>query len=176
MSRAFTQVTFTAAVKELQTQQGSRAAYAKMEAQADLRDQLSEREVSFIRNRDGFYLASVNSDGWPYVQFRGGEVGFVEVVDQQTLVWEELPGNRQYLSWGNLAGNNRVMLFFMDYAHQRRLKVWGLAQRQGTRMEISVRAFDWNCSQHIPARFTSVEMTRLQQQIKELKGKNHETL
>lgn len=162
MSRAFTKITFTPAVEELQQRNGSRNSYARVAASADEADLFGDAERAFITARDGFYLATVNADGWPYVQFRGGEPGFVSVPDRESLIWTELRGNRQFLSQGNLITNDRVMLFFMDYARQQRLKVWGHARLLGSEMRVHMKAYDWNCPQHIPPRFTEQEWEALQ--------------
>jgi predicted pyridoxine 5'-phosphate oxidase superfamily flavin-nucleotide-binding protein len=144
-------------------------------------DRLGPAEQQFIDGRDGFYLASVSETGWPYVQFRGGPAGFLRVVDETTLGYADFRGNRQYLTVGNVQVNDKVSLFLMDYAHQRRLKIMGhmriidvqddpaLAERLAVpgyagRVEravlIKVEAFDWNCPQHITPRFTHAELER----------------
>ena len=129
--------------------------------------------------RDGFYLSTVSSTGWPYVQFRGGPPGFVRSPDPHTLAWADFRGNRQYISTGNVAGDERVALFFMDYPNQLRLKVFGRAQIVDARdrpelvaeltvpgyraiveqaVVVTVVAFDWNCPQHITPRFSEPEL------------------
>jgi predicted pyridoxine 5'-phosphate oxidase superfamily flavin-nucleotide-binding protein len=144
-------------------------------------DRLGPAEQQFINGRDGIYLASVSETGWPYVQFRGGPAGFLRVIDDTTLGYADFRGNRQYLTVGNVQLNDRVSLFLMDYAHQRRLKIMGrmrvidvqddpaLAEQLAVpgyagRVEravlIKVEAFDWNCPQHITPRFTQAELER----------------
>jgi predicted pyridoxine 5'-phosphate oxidase superfamily flavin-nucleotide-binding protein len=182
----FFDLAFTPAVQAEQARQGSRAGYAAAAANAAAdgasADVLGEREIAFIVARDSFYLASVSETGWPYVQHRGGPVGFVRRLDDGTLGWAEYAGNRQYVSVGNTATNDRVAMIFMDYPHQRRLKVLGhmraydagnrpdLGRRLGVdhdkaRVErfvlITVEAFDWNCPQHITQRFTLAEIEKL---------------
>jgi hypothetical protein len=123
---------------------------------------LGKREIAFIAARDSFYLASVSETGWPYVQHRGGPVGFVRHLDNRTIGWPEYAGNRQYVSIGNAAVNDRVAMIFMDYVHQRRLKILGhmraygpddeldlalrlgIAQDQEGFVLVRVEAFDWN--------------------------------
>jgi predicted pyridoxine 5'-phosphate oxidase superfamily flavin-nucleotide-binding protein len=183
MSRAYSDLAFTPAVRAQQTAQGSRAAYAKMdEPGADRRDTLTGIEAGFIQQRDGFYQASVSETGWPYVQFRGGPTGFLKVLDAHTLGYADFRGNRQYISVGNLQGNDRVSLILMDYAGQQRLKIMGRVRlvsaeddpalmarlelpQYRARVEravlISVAAFDWNCPQHITPRYTEAELTRM---------------
>ena len=125
MARAYANIAFTATVKAEQERQGSRHAYARLEGEAI--ETLGPRESNFITARDGFYMASVSETGWPYVQFRGGPPGFLRVLDQKTLAFADLSGNRQYISVGNIQADGRVTLFLMDYANRRRLKIWGHA-------------------------------------------------
>ena len=179
MARAFAEIAFTPSVRAAQARHGAAAAGARVLADGiDRRDRLTENEVAFISARDGFYLATVGEDGWPYVQFRGGPPGFVRVIDPTTLAWADFRGNRQYLTVGNLAANDRVSLFLMDYAHRRRLKLWGRARIVDAADDpdliqmlfpagyaavperavvVGVAAFDWNCPQHIPQRLTPAE-------------------
>ncbi|HRK68700.1 MAG TPA: pyridoxamine 5'-phosphate oxidase family protein [Hyphomonas sp.] len=139
---------------------------------------LGPSEAGFISARDSFYMASVSETGWPYVQHRGGPPGFVRILSDTLIGFADFRGNRQYISAGNLSGNDRVALFFMDYPNKTRLKLYGRAQIIRTpdralldqlempgyraRVEqavlISVEAFDWNCPQHITERFTLQEM------------------
>jgi uncharacterized protein len=173
MSRRFFELAFTPAVQAEQVRRGSRALYARAAASAaapaDL--ELGPREVAFLGARDSFYLASVSETGWPYIQHRGGPPGFVRVPDGQTIAWAELRGNRQYVTAGNIAHDDRVALFFMDYAARRRLKLLGRmtlvepqrAQRDSaaeTPAVVRVAAFDWNCPQHITPRYTEDELAR----------------
>ncbi len=160
MARAFTNIAFTPSVKAEQERHGSRKAYARLEGEAE--DVFGPAEIAFIGARDGFYMATVNQDGWPYVQFRGGPRGFLEVTSPRSLTFVDLPGNKQFLTVGNLKDNDRVALFLMDYPNQRRLKVWGRARvvesPKERRIVIDLVAFDWNCQQHIPRRFTPEEL------------------
>ncbi len=178
MPRKYTAITFTESVQRVQARYGARESSARR-AMMDADDQnLTATEVSFIEQRDGFYMASVNGDGWPYVQFRGGPMGFLKILDGQTLAYADFRGNRQYITTGNLGDNDRVALFFMDYANQRRLKLMARAEvfaasdrpellaivrdsdyRAHTErvVVLHVVAFDWNCPQHITPRFTQAE-------------------
>jgi uncharacterized protein len=180
MSRSFAERAFTPLVKKQQEQHGSRRSYARMEAVGEAGDRLGEFEREFIADRDGFYMASVGETGWPYIQYRGGEKGFLQVMDDQTLGFADLRGNKQYITMGNLEHDDRVALFFMDYAHQMRLKILGRArvhESDGVAAEliarlrvpgektptehaviIHVEAFDWNCPQHITPRYTQEEL------------------
>ena len=200
MARAFAEIAFTPAVLEQQNAFGSANAYAKfLEPDADARDVLTENEAAFIAERDGFYQATVSETGWPYVQFRGGPEGFLKVLDGKTIAYADFRGNRQYLSTGNLSGNDRVSLILMDYPNQRRLKIWGRARlvdaaedpelvaslhdesyraRPERAVVIAVEAFDWNCPQHIPRRFTIDEFeeqfTALRGEIMRLRDENQQ--
>jgi hypothetical protein len=180
MSYPFAAIAFTDAVRAAQTRNGSRAQYQRLEARAGLNAELSERETAFIAARDSFYLATVSETGWPYVQHRGGPPGFLKVIDPRTLAFADFGGNRQFVSVGNAATNDRVALFLMDYAHQTRLKLLGRMRMfdlgdappevvfevelpgYPARIErvamIEVAAYDWNCPQHITPRFTAAEV------------------
>ncbi|MEZ5893198.1 MAG: pyridoxamine 5'-phosphate oxidase family protein [Parvularculaceae bacterium] len=180
MARAFYEIAFTDTVLKKQKELGSEGLYAKQLApEADRRDALGAEEAAFIAARDGFYQATVSETGWPYVQFRGGMPGFVHILDDKTIAYADFRGNRQYLSVGNLAGDDRVALFFMDYPNKRRLKLLGHARilerdedpdlirklhNAGYRatperaVVITVAGFDWNCPQHIPQRYTLAEL------------------
>jgi predicted pyridoxine 5'-phosphate oxidase superfamily flavin-nucleotide-binding protein len=193
MSHKFAEIAFTPTVRQVQEQHGSRNSYAHMEAGEALRNHvLGPREAGFIGERDSFYMASVSETGWPYIQHRGGPKGFVRVVDEKTIGFADYRGNRQYISVGNLMGNDRVALFFMDYPNRTRLKLLGRAKlidaSDGTVLErldvpgrrariergflISVEAFDWNCPQHITPRYTLADVEQaaapLRQRIAEL--------
>jgi uncharacterized protein len=179
MGHKFAEIAFTPTVKALQERLGSRANYARLEgADADRNHILGPSEAAFIAQRDSFYMASVSETGWPYVQHRGGPEGFVRVLDEKTIGFADFGGNRQYVSVGNLSKDNRVSLFFMDYPNRTRLKLLGrvkLFEPNETetlakltvpgyraRIErgflIAVEAFDWNCPQHITARFAPAQI------------------
>ena len=179
MSRAFSDIAFTPAVRAVQTRMGSRRNYASLDTTDDRRDRLGAMEAEFIGARDSFYQATVSETGWPYVQFRGGPAGFLKVLDEKTLGYADFRGNVQYISVGNLTGNDRVSIILMDYANRVRLKILGRARLVGieddpdlmaklespdyrARVEravvITVEGFDWNCPQHITPRFTESEV------------------
>jgi predicted pyridoxine 5'-phosphate oxidase superfamily flavin-nucleotide-binding protein len=107
---------------------GSRGAYRTAELGAAEVVELSPHEIEFIGARDSFYQGTVGENGWPYVQHRGGPTGFLKVLGPQTIGYADFSGNRQYISVGNLDGDERVSLFLMDYPEQRRLKIWGRAR------------------------------------------------
>lgn len=179
MSRAYSDIAFTSAVRDLQTRMGSRANYAQLDVTDDRRDFLTEREAEFIEARDGFYQATVSETGWPYVQFRGGPAGFLKVLDAKTIGFADFRGNVQYISVGNLQNNDRISIILMDYANRRRLKLLGRVRLVSesedpalvARLElpsyrarverafiITIEAYDWNCPQHITPRFTEAQV------------------
>ena len=189
MAHKFAEIAFTPVVRAIQTQQGSRSGYARMDGGDDYNHQLSGREALFIGGRDSFYLSSVGETGWPYLQHRGGPAGFMKVLDERTIGFADFAGNRQYVSTGNFSTNSRVALFFMDYPNRTRLKLLGRVRTIGldepellARLEdadypaqiergfvIEVEAFDWNCPQHITPRFTQAEV---EHQLTELRAEN----
>lgn len=196
MAYAFADIAFTPNVRAHQERMGS-GQYARfLTDERSGGDSLSQQEAAFIEARDGFYQASVSETGWPYVQFRGGPRGFLHVLDDRTLAYADLRGNRQYLSLGNLTGNDRVALILMDYPNARRLKVWGrvrvleadeaLTHRATARLmdtpgaerviAIGIEAFDWNCPRHIPRRLTAEEaeweITALRDEADRLRAEN----
>lgn len=182
MTYRFAELMFSPAAKAMQADSGSRATYARLATTGGRdSDRFGERERSFIASRDSFYIASVTVDGWPYVQHRGGPLGFLKTLDEQTLGFPEYRGNQQFITLGNLATDDRVSLFLMDYPNRRRLKILGHARRvdrdgaiaQGMigsdqastgGIVIRLEAFDWNCPQYIAPRFTEAELTALQTQ------------
>lgn len=184
MGQNYSTFTFTPSVKQAQERYGSRRTYQGEEDEPD-RFELTEREVPFIAARDGFYMATVGENGWPYMQFRGGPKGFLKVLDARTLAFADFRGNRQYISTGNLDHNGKAMLFLMDYPNQRRLKIWATTKVLDPRNEPSlasrlvdpaypakverlfvftVEAYDWNCPQHITPRYTLEEVAQLSPQ------------
>ena len=180
MGHRFAEIAFTDSVRTMQQKMGSRAPYARLDGGDAFNHALSEKEAAFIAARDSFYLASVSETGWPYVQHRGGPLGFVRVLDERTIGFADFRGNRQYVTVGNVLKDDRVALFFMDYPNRRRLKLLGhmrivddgepelLAKLDvpdyRARIEhglvIRVEAFDWNCSQHITPRYTDAEIAQ----------------
>jgi hypothetical protein len=176
MARAFTQLTFTDAVKETQRRYGTRDHAARLEASPDARDALTPELIAFIAERDGFFIATANAEGWPHVQHRGGPKGFLKVLDQHSLGFADFAGNKQFLTMGNLAENDRVCLFLLDYAEARRVKLWGHARivedpalletlivpgyhgKAERAVRIEVAAWDINCRQHITRRFSAAEI------------------
>ena len=182
MGHKFAEIAFTESVQKVQQNEGSLKAYARLHGGDDFNHILGQQEADFIAARDSFYMASVSETGWPYVQHRGGPAGFIRIIDQRTIGFADFRGNRQYVSVGNLNGDNRVSLFFMDYPNRTRLKLLGrvklvdiddsetLAMLElddyRARVErgfvIQVEAFDWNCPQHITPRYTEAEIKLLE--------------
>ena len=181
MGHAYHSIAFTDTVKALQDQRGSRASYARFEDGPQRGDRIGQDEAAFIAARDSFYMASTSETGWPYLQHRGGPAGFVRVLDATTLGFADFAGNRQYVSLGNIAGDDRVSLFFMDYANRTRLKLFGHASvvdpgdeetlarlavpgykgRVERGVTIKVAGVDWNCPQHITPRYTEEQVAQV---------------
>ena len=121
-------VAFTPAVKAIQTRKGSREAYAHVEERGGWRTEIDENLAGFLAETNSFYLATAAADGQPYIQHRGGPKGFVKILDKNTIAFADYSGNRQYITQGNLSENPKAHIFVMDYAHRRRVKIWGEAR------------------------------------------------
>lgn len=188
---------FTEAVQDLQEANGTKRQYERTYP-GRTQEALSANDVAFIKARDSFYIATVNSDGWPYIQHRGGAPGFVHVAGPTTLVCADYPGNKQFISMGNLKTDPRVSLFFMDYMNHARLKVQGnatlidatqadpmlleeLDQRRAPAervLKVEVVAMDWNCPKYIPTLYSGAaiqevigpKMAALQAENEELRA------
>ncbi|MCZ6804454.1 MAG: pyridoxamine 5'-phosphate oxidase family protein [Proteobacteria bacterium] len=173
-------IAFTDAVKKIQKRKGSRDIYANMEQRGSWQDTITKQLADFIAERDSFYMATVSSEGQPYIQHRGGPKGFLKVIDDHTLGFADFVGNRQYISYGNLEENNKVCLFFMDYPNRTRIKLWGTSEVNENdealieQLSVSdykgvverafiihVEAWDRNCPQHIVPRYTKQEIRDL---------------
>jgi len=170
-------VAFTPAVKSVQARKGSRDAYAHVEQRGGWRTEIDEELIAFLAARDSLYLATASADGQPYVQHRGGPKGFIGILDKQTLAFADYSGNRQYITQGNLSENPKAQIFLMDYAHRRRVKIWGEARvvdddpallqslmPQGYKARpeqvilFRISAWDTNCPQHIPQKFDAADV------------------
>ena len=197
MTHRYAELTFTPNVQRLQEQHGSRAQYARLAQNSSPHDALGPDEAEYLARADSFYLATVSETGWPYVQHRGGPAGFVKVLSPTRIAFADFRGNMQHVSTGNALGNNRAALIFVDYEHQRRLKLLGhlrfvavaeadpelvfQVELPGYRARvervalIDVAAYDWNCPQHITQRYTQAqvdETTRaLRERIDELEAR-----
>jgi predicted pyridoxine 5'-phosphate oxidase superfamily flavin-nucleotide-binding protein len=176
---SFGSLVFTPLVKKLQEKYGSRRQYERMENLGAAQNRLTEFETEFVAERDSFYMATTGATGWPYVQHRGGIKGFLKVIDDRTLAFGDLRGNKQYISTGNLLTDDRVAIIMIDYPRQARLKILGRIETlEGEKAEgwldkvrmpaektpvervfvIHVDAYDWNCPQHITPRYTVEEL------------------
>lgn len=181
----FAEYMFTDAVMQAQQRYGSRENYERFTKVAGPNNELTERETRFIAARDTFYMATVNENGWPYVQHRGGPTGFLRVLNSNQLAYADFRGNAQLISAGNVSVNDKVSLILMDYARRKRLKIIGhlsftdvddananlvegvthpdykaSIERVAT---IDIVAFDWNCPQHIQQRYTAAEWAAMTQ-------------
>ena len=178
MAYGFLDIAMTPSVKSAQAANGSGEHWSLSKTDRQF-DRFTDTEMQFIAARDSFYVASVGETGWPYVQHRGGPAGFLRVLDDRTLAFADFRGNRQYISVGNLAANDRVALILMDYPNRRRLKIYARAEerelasdavlaeqlalpgykaRPERAIVLHLEAFDWNCPQHITPRFTQAEI------------------
>ena len=170
-------VAFTPAVKAIQSRKGSRRAYALQEQNGSWATSITSDLRSFIEAQTSVFLATANASGQPYIQHRGGPAGFLRVIDEQTIGFVDFAGNRQFISAGNLAENPQAHLFLIDYAAQRRVKIWGRARivegdenltraltpdnykaRAEQVLLFTVTAWDANCPKHIPQRFEAADV------------------
>jgi uncharacterized protein len=193
--RPSSDIAFSPSVKAVQERRGSRSGYAKMEEKGGFAVEIDAALAEFIAEQRSFYLATANAEGQPYIQHRGGPKGFLRVLDERTLAFADFAGNRQYISTGNLADNPKAMIFLMDYAHRRRVKIWGTARvveddpelvaklfpeayraRGEAAILFNVEAWDMNCPQHIPHMFHAEDVAqaiaRLEQRVGELEAEN----
>ena len=188
-------IAFTASVKAMQSRRGSREAYARMEARGGFQTKITPELIAVLTEVDTAYLATANAAGQPYVQHRGGPKGFICALDETTLGFADYTGNRQYITLGNLAENDQAFLFLMDYAHRRRVKIWGSVRiieadpellsrlmrkdypaRAEQAILFEVKAWDVNCQRHIPQKLDVAEvaavLAKLQTRIQFLEAEN----
>jgi predicted pyridoxine 5'-phosphate oxidase superfamily flavin-nucleotide-binding protein len=170
-------VAFTPAVKAIQQAKGSRDAYADVEERGGWRTEIDEKLAGFLTEANSLYFATATDDGQPYIQHRGGPKGFVKILDKNTLAFADYSGNRQYITQGNLTENPKAYIFVMDYAHRRRVKLWGEARvveddpallkslmprgykaRPEQVILFRISAWDTNCAQHIPQKFDAADV------------------
>jgi predicted pyridoxine 5'-phosphate oxidase superfamily flavin-nucleotide-binding protein len=192
--RVSSDIAFTPAVKAVQAARGSRELYARMEARGGFRTEATDDLAEFLVNVDTAYLATATADGQPYAQHRGGPKGFIRRLDSHTLGFADYTGNRQFVTTGNLAENSKAFLFLMDYAHRRRIKIWGRAQVSSDPAIIAdlmpdkyrampeqaivfrIEAWDINCPQHIPQKLDAADVAaavaRLEDRIAALEAEN----
>jgi predicted pyridoxine 5'-phosphate oxidase superfamily flavin-nucleotide-binding protein len=187
MSYGFLDIATTPSVRAAQIAMGSDHLWRDFKGSRAF-DRFTENEAAFIAARDSFYIATVSESGWPYMQHRGGPAGFLKLIDDQTLAFADYRGNRQYISLGNLADDDRACLFLMDYTRRARLKIFAhveavaidadpvLAARVLDRdykakperiLRLRLEAFDWNCPQHITPRFTEGEIAKAVEPLRE---------
>ena len=176
MERPVSDIAFTPSVKATQERLGSREIYGKVELRGGWSAAITPDLAEFIAERDFFYLGTASADGRPYIQHRGGPAGLLKVLDDKTLAFADFSGNRQYISMGNLAENDKAFVFLMDYPNRRRVKIWGTAEvvegdpelldrladeaydaRPERAFLFHVEAWDVNCPQHIKPRLTAEE-------------------
>ena len=172
-------VAFTPAVKAIQARKGSREAYAHVEQNGGWRTEIDDKLAGFLANANSFYFATATADGQPYIQHRGGPKGFIKILDKSTIAFADYAGNQQYLTQGNLSENPKAYIFIMDYAHRRRVKLWGEAKvidddqaltdalmpkgyraRPEQVIVFKIAAWDTNCPQHIPQKFDAADVAQ----------------
>jgi uncharacterized protein len=170
-------VAFTSSVKAIQTRKGSREAYTHVEERGGWRTEIDDNLAAFLAQADSLYFATASADGQPYIQHRGGPKGFLKILDKTTLAFADYSGNRQYITQGNLSENPKAHIFLMDYAHRRRVKIWGEARvvdddpallqslmpsgykaRPEQVIVYRIAAWDTNCPQHIPQKFDAADV------------------
>jgi predicted pyridoxine 5'-phosphate oxidase superfamily flavin-nucleotide-binding protein len=178
MPYGFLDIASTPGVRAAQQANGSGEYWANFEGDRAF-DRFTSAEAAFIAERDSLCMATISESGWPYIQHRGGPPGFIRILDEKTLAIPDFRGNRQYISAGNLATNDRAALILMDYPHRRRLKLYahveakdlasdpelaaelalpGYRAKVERALIIHLAAFDWNCPQHITPRFSEAEL------------------
>lgn len=198
MAYGFLDIAITPSVKAAQAEMGADGIWSDFRGHREF-DRFTDSEAAFIESRDSFYMASVSETGWPYVQHRGGPRGFLKVLDDRTLAFADYRGNRQYISTGNFAANDRASLILMDYPSRSRLKIYAHVEKLAAeddpdltaritdgayngRLErifrLTLASFDWNCQQHITPRFTQAEVIAavdpLRKRLDQLEAENAE--
>jgi uncharacterized protein len=190
-------IAFTPIVKEIQTRRGSRDTYRYMEECGSWKTTVTPELAAYLAERDSCYLATTNGQGQPYIQHRGGPKGFLHVLDEHTIAFADFSGNKQYITTGNLLENDRAFIFLMDYGNRRRIKLWGRARvveddealvaqlmprnyraRAVQAILFTLSAWDVNCHQHIPVKFSAslveASLGQLKSRIAELEAENAE--
>jgi predicted pyridoxine 5'-phosphate oxidase superfamily flavin-nucleotide-binding protein len=186
-------IAFTPAVKAIQEIKGSRKNYARMERGRGWRTTITPDLVEFLADLDMFYLGTANAEGQPYIQYRGGAPGFLKVIDERTLGFDDFGGNQQFISLGNLSENPKAFIFLIDYLNRQRIKLWGTAKVVENDSELleklrdpaypgkveraivfTIEAWDINCQQHIHQRFSQRQIApvleQLQERVRELEA------
>jgi len=198
MSYGFLDIAVTPSVRAVQAAMGSDRIWQDFKGQREF-DRFTAREIAFIQARDSFFLATVSETGWPYVQHRGGPAGFLKVIDDRTLAFADYSGNRQYISTGNLAADDRASVILVDYAAPARMKIYarievvpldanpeltalvtvpGYPATPERILVLHLVTFDRNCPQHITPRFTEAEIAAairpLRERLAALEAENAE--
>jgi hypothetical protein len=170
-------IAFSPQVKAIQARKGSRKGYARLEQNGGFRNEIDDDLAAFLAAQTSIMLATASADGQPYIQHRGGPAGFLHVLDKSTIAFADFTGNKQFITQGNLAENPKAYIFVMDYAHRRRIKLWGHARvveddealiadlmpkdykaRPEQAIVFTVEAWDTNCPQHIPQKFDAADV------------------
>ncbi|MDP6705995.1 MAG: pyridoxamine 5'-phosphate oxidase family protein [Alphaproteobacteria bacterium] len=173
-------IAFTDSVRRAQSRYGAREHGQRLEDSGRWQAELTPDLKAFIEARDSFYLATASADGRPYIQHRGGLPGFLKVLDDKTLGFADYPGNRQYITAGNLDENDRAFIFLMDYARRRRVKLWGRAaviddapellaklhlaampKAPERAIRFRIETWDVNCQQYIVRRYTEDDIAKV---------------
>ncbi len=174
--RNFTDLAYSRSVKAMQQHLGSRERNAELEREPR-NTEVTEALSAYLAERTSILLATAAKSGWPYVQHRGGPKGFVHTLDRHTLIFADYPGNKQYITLGNLAANPKATILAIDHAQRQRVKIWGEAalveddrelldalMPEGSAVYLTrairfrVLAWDINCPSHIPQLFTLEEV------------------
>lgn len=192
MPYPYADILFTDLVKQAQAENGAGGLAEKMLA-GDRDFKLGPDEAAFLQAQDHFFMATISESGWPYVQHRGGPPGFIQVLDETHFAFPDFRGNRQYISLGNLKGDDRAAFFFIDYPNKARLKALGRISVRSKEDEpaiierfaalnykaaiervfvVELAGIDWNCPQHITPRFTAADLQPLAAKIKMLEEEN----
>ncbi|ETZ20976.1 pyridoxamine 5'-phosphate oxidase family protein [Pedobacter sp. V48] len=198
----YSELAFTDAIKKIQERLGSRAAYERMQKMTYV-DGLTDNETEFISHLDSFYMSSFGENGFPYIQHRGGPKGFIKIIDKMTIGIVDFTGNRQYISVGNISRDPKVSLILLSYPLRARLKIYAEAEiieidenhelyedlrpqdykfKPERMMIFHIKAYDWNCPQHITPKYSIEEIQELfepqkqyiktlEQEVKSLKEK-----
>lgn len=176
-------IAFTPAVKKLQERYGSRQSYADMDSASEWPDRVTGELAAFLADRNSFYLSTVNAEGQPYIQHRGGPKGFLQVLDEKRIAFADFRGNKQYITAGNLSETTKAFIFLMDYMGRQRVKLWGRAEVSEDRELIkrltvegyrarperaiifTIEAWSANCPQHIPAKYDEAVVAQALQKL-----------